>query len=77
MARLPKISGNKAIQVLEGFGFVKIRQKGSHVILKKTSSAENIGCVVPVHKELAEGTLRGILRQARISNKEFVEKFYH
>jgi hypothetical protein len=31
----------------------------------------DIGCAVPLHEELAAGTLRGILRQARISPEDF------
>lgn len=31
-----------------------------------------IGCVVPLHKELAAGTLQGILKQAKISVDDFL-----
>lgn len=33
-----------------------------------------MGCVVPLHRELAIGTLRGILRQAKVTVDEFIEK---
>jgi hypothetical protein len=33
---------------------------------------EDCGCVIPLHKELAIGTLRGALRQAGISLDEFI-----
>ncbi len=49
-----------------------MRQSGSHVILKKQTSEGEIGCVVPLHKELAIGTLRGILRQAKLGIEEFM-----
>jgi predicted RNA binding protein YcfA (HicA-like mRNA interferase family) len=39
---------------------------------KKETSEGSIGCVVPFHDELAIGTLRGILRQARVSNEDFL-----
>jgi predicted RNA binding protein YcfA (HicA-like mRNA interferase family) len=32
-----------------------------------------LGCVVPLHKELALGTLRSILRQAGVTPEEFVK----
>ena len=35
-----------------------------------------VGCVVPLHTELATGTLRGILRQAGVTPEEFIEKLY-
>ncbi len=59
--------------MLEELGFTKVRQKGSHVILKKTTPAGEVGCVVPLHKELAVGTLRGILRQAKVTPEEFLK----
>lgn len=31
-------------------------------------------CVVPFHKELAPGTLRGVLKQAELSLDEFLTK---
>jgi len=73
MPKLPSISAREAIRTLERMGFRQVRQKGSHVILKKMTDLGEIGCVVPLHKELAPGTLRGILRQAHISADEFLE----
>ena len=73
MPNLPHISGREAIRALERMGFAQVRQKGSHIILKKATPEGEIGCVVPLHKELAPGTLRGILRQAKISVDEFLE----
>ena len=60
------ISGTELIAALEKLGFERVRQKGSHVVLKRTL-APHFGCVVPLHKELAEGTLRGILKQAQLT----------
>jgi len=71
--KLPRISGEEAIRALERLGFVRIRQKGSHVILKKRAKLGMVGCVVPPHSELAPGTLRSILRQAEITPEEFIE----
>jgi predicted RNA binding protein YcfA (HicA-like mRNA interferase family) len=71
--RLPRISGREAIQALERLGFEQIRQRGSHVVLKKQTSDGAIGCVVPLHRELATGTLRSILRQAGVTADEFLE----
>ena len=75
MPKLPRVSGSQLIRLLELFGFVEIRQKGSHIILKKKSADGEIGTVVPNHKELADGTLRGILKQAQITPEEFLEKY--
>ena len=72
MPKLSRVSGVDAIRALERLGFVQIRQRGSHIILKKETATGIVGCVVPLHKELAVGTLRGILRQAQVSPDEFM-----
>ena len=66
MPKLPCISGKEAVKALGKLGFEFRRQNGSHAVLKK----ENRGCVVPMHKEINQGTLRGILRQAGVSEEE-------
>jgi predicted RNA binding protein YcfA (HicA-like mRNA interferase family) len=73
MPKLKRISGGEAIRRLEDLGFKQVRQRGSHVVLKKQTVDEEIGCVVPLHKELAVGTLRGILKQAKLTIEEFME----
>jgi predicted RNA binding protein YcfA (HicA-like mRNA interferase family) len=65
MPKLRRISGQDAIRGLERLGFEQVRQRGSHVVLKKITSEGEIGCVVPLHSELAIGTLLGILKQAK------------
>jgi predicted RNA binding protein YcfA (HicA-like mRNA interferase family) len=71
----------KVIRALERMGFVQVRQRGSHVILKKQLPVDeesdqeptSVGCVVPLHrKTLAVGTLKSILNQAGISVEEFL-----
>ena len=73
MPELRRISGTEAIRALKRLGFVQARTRGSHVVLRKHTVGGDVGCVVPLHRELAIGTLRGILRQARVSVDEFVE----
>jgi len=73
MPKLHRVSGHEAIRALERLGFVQIRQRGSHVVLKKTTATGEIGCVVPLHAEVAVGTLHGILKQAQITPDEFLE----
>jgi len=73
MPRLRRVSGQEAIRALEHLGFVRTRQRGSHVVLKRQTPEGEIGCVVPLHAELAIGTLRGILKQAGVTPEEFME----
>lgn len=55
------------------FGFTVSGQKGSHVRLSKETSDGTIGTVIPLHKELKQGTLRGALKLAQIDLAEFFE----
>jgi predicted RNA binding protein YcfA (HicA-like mRNA interferase family) len=73
MPKLNRLSGKETIRRLEGLGFKQVRQRGSHVILKKQTPEGYIGCVVPLHDELAVGTLHGILKQAGVSPEQFFE----
>jgi predicted RNA binding protein YcfA (HicA-like mRNA interferase family) len=68
MPKLPVISGAEAVRALERSGFVVVRQRGSHLILRR----ESTGCVVPNHRELKTGTLAGILKQAGVSANDFI-----
>ena len=73
---MPKsASGKEVVSILtKHFGFHFVSQKGSHVKLKRQTDAGEIGTVVPMHHELAYGTLRGVLELARVDIKEF-EKY--
>ena len=69
MPKLPRTSGAAIVKTLERLGFVKVRESGSHVIMRRGSR----GCVVPMHSEVKVGTLAGILRQAEVSQDEFID----
>jgi len=73
MPRLPRVSGEQVIRALEKIGFEQVRQRGSHVVLRRTTPSGDVGCVVPLHRDLAIGTLAGILKQAGISAQEFTD----
>jgi predicted RNA binding protein YcfA (HicA-like mRNA interferase family) len=68
MPKLPRISGAEAIRALERLGFVRVRQSGSHVVMRRGQDT----CVVPAHAELKVGTLAGVLRQAGVSTDELL-----
>jgi len=68
-------SGKEVIKILcRKFGFCFISQKGSHVKLKKKIKNREIITIVPLHKELAMGTLRGVLELAEIELEEFLKR---
>ncbi len=72
MAKLPVLSGKRLIKLLQSAGFQTARQRGSHVSLYK----ESYRTVVPLHNELAKGTLLGILKQCGLT-KEDLEILIH
>ncbi len=72
MARLAGLSGREVVRALERLGFANKRQRGSHVVMRKETPEGPVGTVVPLHRELAEGTVRGILGQARITVEQFL-----
>ncbi len=75
MQKLKKISGKDCVKILcNKFGFRAVRQKGSHIVLRKETPEGDIGTVVPNHKELKIGTLKGILELAKIDEEEFVRQ---
>ncbi len=43
MPNLRKVSGQEAIRTLERLGFHRVRQRGSHVVLKKTTTSGDVG----------------------------------
>ena len=75
MPKLVGFSGKEVIAILQkSFGFLFVSQKGSHIKLRKTSGDKVLTVIVPEHKELAQGTLRNILRQAIIDPEDFLSK---
>ena len=72
MPKLPVVSGAEVVRALEKLGFVTVRQRGSHLVMRRGS----MGCVVPNHRELKVGTLTGLLKQAGVSVEEFLEALH-
>jgi predicted RNA binding protein YcfA (HicA-like mRNA interferase family) len=72
LKHLPVISGNDAIRVLTRAGFSFVRQKGSHVRMKKQLPDTTLNVTIPLHDELDRTTLRSIIKAAEISEEEFL-----
>lgn len=72
MPRLRKISGEKVVKILcNKPGFEFRGRAGSYVMLTKISEEGKVGTVVPLHKELKIGTLKGVLKLGKIDEEEF------
>ena len=72
MSKLTRLSGQECVAILLRFGFHVIRQRGSHIVMRRDDPFAQV--TVPDHKELDRGTLRAIIRQSGLSVEEFVEQ---
>jgi predicted RNA binding protein YcfA (HicA-like mRNA interferase family) len=71
VARLANISGKQAVKAFEKAGWYRVGQVGSHVVLSKPGVRVNLS--IPQHKELAQGTLRALIRNSAMTVDEFLQ----
>ncbi len=72
MPKLPIVSGKDVVKALSRIGFQHIRTRGSHAILSKFTEKGKVTLPVPLHKELAKGTLLSIMKQSGISLEDLL-----
>ena len=66
--KLPRdVNGSDAVRALHRLGFEQRRQTGSHVIMRRAERT----VVVPMHKPIKPGTLRGLIEQAGVTVEAF------
>ena len=70
MAQLPKLSGREVVKVFEKLGWEIARQRGSHIIMSQEGHLATLS--IPNHKVVAKGTLRSLIRSARLTVLEFL-----
>ena len=67
--KLPRdVSGVAEAKALRRLGFEISRQSGSHLTLKKGART----VVIPQHRAIKPGTLKGLIEQAGISTEELI-----
>ena len=66
---LPVVSGEQAVSAFVRAGWTRDRQVGSHLILIKLRHPAVLS--VPLHRELAPGTLRSLIRASGMSIQQF------
>ena len=62
------VHGTDAVKALRRLGFATDHQTGSHHIMR---GSDGRIVVVPMHRPIARGTLRSVLRQAGVSVEDF------
>lgn len=71
--RTPIVSGKDLVKALHKQGFRIVARRGSHVRMKRRRKGQPTRVtVIPMHKELAPGTLHAIRRQCGWSREEFL-----
>ncbi len=70
MSRLANISGKEAVKAFQRFGWYKVGQVGSHVVMSKDDVNANLS--IPQHKELSIGTLRALIRLSGLTVDKFL-----
>ena len=71
MPTLPNLSGRKVVDAFEKDGWIKVRQRGSPIIMVKDGSMASLS--IPDHKEIAKGTLRSLVRASGLTVDEFLK----
>jgi predicted RNA binding protein YcfA (HicA-like mRNA interferase family) len=65
MPKLKRLSGSEVISIFQRFGFIILKQSGSHIKLRRIGqTGEKQTLTVPNHRELDTGTCHAIYRQA-------------
>ena len=73
--KLPIVSGEQVIKLLQKEGFSVTRQKGSHISLhKKLEDGTTVLVVVPRKSEIKKGTLLSIIKQSGMNRDELISK---
>jgi predicted RNA binding protein YcfA (HicA-like mRNA interferase family) len=74
LRKLKILSGKEVCKILSDYGFIKVRQKGSHIVMQKKTANSTITVPVPNHSEIKTGTLKSIIRQSGIPGEHFENK---
>ena len=71
-SKISILTSKEVIRALTKLKFIKISQKGSHAKFKNLET--NRICIVPMHYEIAKGTLTSILEQTNIELEDFLNQ---
>ena len=78
MPKLPQVSGADIVRLLQRLDYKVIRQRGSHIRLRKVTPLGEHNITVSAHRVLAKGTLNDILNKVSLWNnipkKALIEK---
>lgn len=73
MTIIPSLSYDKVIRAFQRYGWVIVRQKGSHIRMQKHTYDEVLKVTIPAHRPIKRSTLSHILKQARMDVDSFLK----
>ena len=78
VAKLRRLSGREVCKILSQHGFLEVRQKGSHIQMRKTVMLDRgvttSTVPVPNHRKLKTGTLSRIIQKSQLDRSLFESK---
>ena len=72
MPKLGVFSGDEIVRIMESEGFVRARQKGSHLMMQRRTERGTTTVPVPLHRTVRIGTLQSIIRQSGLARDLFL-----
>jgi predicted RNA binding protein YcfA (HicA-like mRNA interferase family) len=71
MGTLANISGKEAAKAFAKAGWSAVGQVGSHLVMTKAGQRANLS--IPQHRELGQGLLRALIRNAGMTVEDFLQ----
>jgi len=72
MTKVPSLNYYEVLRAPQHAGWVIVRPRGSHIRLQKHTSQETLKLIVPAHRPIKRSTLAHIIKQAHMTNEEFM-----
>ena len=73
MTKVPSLNYKEILTALQRDGWSIVRQRGSHIRLKKSFSDHDLKLTIPAHKPVKRSTLSHIIKQARLTTEHFMK----
>ena len=70
------VNAKDLIKVLEQYGYILVRQGGSHIRMSKTIIDKKHSVTIPNHNPMKIGTFQKIAKEVCVFNKLSVKEFY-
>lgn len=62
MPKLKELKGTEVVRILQKYGFINTRTRGSHIRMSLKTELTSFHITIPNHVPLKKGTLHGIVK---------------